>query len=312
MMRSKLFSYILRKVFRAVFTLLLLSTLVFFALRLSGNPARILLSPDAPPEMVAAYAERYGLNAPLAEQYVLYLRNLLSADFGSSYINSKPVAAIIIDRLPATLELGLSGIVLAIFIGIPLGLMAALDRSGPIDKYAMTLATLVYSVPSFFFGVLLMLLFSVALRWLPSSGSDTWRNLILPAMTLGIGNAALLARFTRSAVAEIMQQPYILAARARGTPRSRIIVHYLLPNAGIALLTVIGLMIGTTIVGAIVTETVFAWPGLGSLFVSSVSSRDIPVVQAIVILSAATMVTTNLTVDFLYRVADPRIRTAQR
>ncbi|RWG07764.1 ABC transporter permease [Mesorhizobium sp.] len=309
-MRTRSIAFVtLKKLLRAAATLLLLTTLVFAALRASGDPARILLPHDAPPAMVAAYANKYGLDRPIAIQYLHYLSSMIQGDLGGSYINSRPVAEIVAEKLPATLALGLAGILLAIAVGVPTGVVAALRRGSAVDRSAMTTAVALYSMPTFFFGVLMMLLFSVSLHWVPSAGAESWRSLILPAASLGLGNAALLARFTRSSLCEIMQQPFILAAQARGVPLRRVILRHALPNAAIALMTVAGLMIGSTIVGAIVTETVFAWPGLGSLFIASVSSRDIPVVQAIILMSATTMICVNVVVDLLYGIVDPRIRT---
>ncbi|MDX1054271.1 ABC transporter permease subunit [Sinorhizobium medicae] len=298
------------RLIRSIGTLLILVSGVFFLLRLMGDPARVLLSPDAPPEMVESYAQSLGLRRPVIEQYGLYLLNILHGDFGVSYKALKPALDVVSERLPATVQLGLAGMAIAILVGIPLGALAAIFRSSLADRCIVGFATVGHCLPSFFLGVALMMAFAVQLKIFPSGGGGSLMHLILPAITLGIPNAAILARFTRSAMLDTINQAYIVAARSRGVVGLRLIMSHALPNTGIALLTVTGLLVGSTIIGAIVTETVFAWPGAGSLFMTSVASRDLPVVQAVIVLSATTMVLTNLVVDVLYSILDPRVRMA--
>ncbi|MCG8544170.1 MAG: ABC transporter permease [Alphaproteobacteria bacterium] len=308
MSRNSFLVFVLTKSVRATLTMLLLVSLVFFTLRLAGDPAEILLEPDASAEMIEEFAQKWGLDRPLWEQYSLYLRNAMAGDFGQSFHDGRDALKVVLEHAPKTLLLAGVALGLSLLIGLPLGTVAALRRDGPVDRIAMTLSVVGYAIPNFFLAVILMLIFAVQLSLLPTAGSATIWHLILPAITIGTSGAGAIARFTRSAVLETLEQPYMRAARGRGVLGARLIVRHAFPNAAIPVVTVVGFMVGGLISGAIITETVFAWPGIGRLFVYSVNSRDIPVVQVIILLSAASMVVTNLLVDMAYGWLDPRIR----
>ncbi len=303
---------VLLKTGRALLTVLLCVTFVFVVLRLSGDPAETLLPDNTPPATVDEYRARWGLDRPLPEQYVLYLAAVAHGDFGRSFGDNRDALEVVLERVPATLLLGGATFVLALAIGIPLGIVAAIRRNTAVDRAVMGFAVFGFSTPNFFLGILLILLFTMQLRWLPSSGSETWQHMVMPVFTLGTASAGTLARFTRTAMLEVMGQPFLRTARGKGATEAIAIRRHALPNAAIPVVTVIGFQLGGLIGGALVTETVFAWPGVGRLLVAAVSGRDLAVVQAIVLLVAATMVTANYLVDLAYGLLDPRIRDARR
>ena len=301
-------TFLATKVFRAFFSLFVCLAIVFVALRASGDVATILLPEEASLQAIEAMRQRWGLDRPIWEQFVLYVGNLFQGDFGVSMRNGWPVADLIAARIPKTLALGSSALVFALAIGVPLGIVAALHHGGPTDRMVIAGAVVGYSLPNIFLGIVLILVFAMQLRYLPSSGSDSFAHLILPAVTLGTSIAGVIARFTRAAMLDTLHQPYMRATLARGLPWRRAVLREALPNAAIPILTVLGFIVGGLIGGAVVTETLFAWPGLGQLLVIAVGARDLAVVQAIILLTALSMVTTNLTVDLLYGVLDPRVR----
>jgi len=303
---------LLLKTGRALLTVLLCVTFVFVVLRLSGDPAETLLPDNTPPATVDEYRARWGLDRPLPEQYVLYLAAVARGDFGRSFGDNRDALEVVLERVPATLLLGGATFLLALAIGIPLGILAAIRRNTAVDRAVMGFAVFGFSTPNFFLGILLILLFTMQLRWLPSSGSETWQHMVMPVFTLGTAAAGTLARFTRTAMLEVMGQPFLRTARGKGATEAIAIRRHALPNAAIPVVTVIGFQLGGLIGGALVTETVFAWPGVGRLLVAAVSGRDLAVVQAIVLLVAATMVTANYLVDLAYGLLDPRIRDARR
>lgn len=303
---------LLLKTGRALLTVLLCVTFVFIVLRLSGDPAETLLPDNTPPATVDEYRARWGLDRPLHEQYVLYLAAVARGDFGRSFGDNRDALEVVLESVPATLLLGGATFLLALAIGIPLGILAAIHRNTAVDRAVMGFAVFGFSTPNFFLGILLILLFTMQLRWLPSSGSETWQHMVMPVFTLGTAAAGTLARFTRTAMLEVMGQPFLRTARGKGATEAIAIRRHALPNAAIPVVTVIGFQLGGLIGGALVTETVFAWPGVGRLLVAAVSGRDLAVVQAIVLLVAATMVTANYLVDLAYGLLDPRIRDARR
>lgn len=300
--------YVAIKLLRALVTLWLVVTFVFIVLRLTGNPVEALLAPDAPPEEISYYTERLGLDQPIPVQYARYITSLLSGDLGLSFFDSRPVQQVIGERIPFTLLLAVTALVIAVGVGVSLGIIAALNRNRLIDRLTMAFAVFGFAIPNFFFGILLILVFSLYFRILPSAGHGTVLHLIMPAATLGLAIAGAFARFTRSSMLEVLNRPYMQAAQAKGVPYTTRVLRHALPNAAIPLVTVLGFSMAGLLAGSIVTETVFAWPGLGRLLVTSVGGRDLAVVQALVILFAAIMVAVNLTVDLLYSVLDPRIR----
>jgi peptide/nickel transport system permease protein len=222
--------------------------------------------------------------------------------------DGRPALTLVMERIPATLMLTLPALCLKVGIGVPAGIQAALHRNSFIDRLVMTGAVAGFTVPSFVLGLVLVLIFAVQLGWLPSGGQESWRSLILPIITMSLGGAGVLARFTRSAMLEVLGQPYIRTASAKGVPWAAVVRGHALPNAAIPTVTIIGFMVGTLIAGAVVVESVFSWPGVGRLLVVAVSNRDLAVVQCILLLVAATMVTSNLIVDLMYGVLDPRLR----
>ncbi len=294
------------KTMRALLTLLICMTLVFIVLRVSGDPATVLLPDDTPVEVQQEYRRQWGLDRPLPEQYLRYIAGLTEGRLGISFAEQRPASEVVMERLPNTLLLGGCAIVFALMLGLPLGLFAALRHNTKFDSLAMGLAVLGFSLPSFFLAILLILLFSLKLRILPSAGSDTWAHLIMPVMTLGAGLMGKIARFTRTSMLEVLGQPYIRAARAKGVFALRVVLVHALPNAAIPILMFLGIEIGLILTGAVVTETIFAWPGLGRVLVTAVAQRDLPVVQAAILLIALIMVLSNLTVDFLHAAIDPR------
>ncbi|CDZ49680.1 ABC transporter permease [Neorhizobium galegae] len=296
------------KILRTVLTLWFVVTFVFVVLRTSGDPVVALVGTDATPEEVEQFRQLWRLDDPLWIQYFRYVIQMATGQFGISYRDGREVIDIIAERVPWTLILGLFSYIGAILIGVPAGIVAAIKRGSTFDNLIMATAVFGFALPNFFLGILMILLFSLSLQWLPSSGTGTVWHLIMPAITLATFTAGTLARFTRSAMLEVLDKLYIRAAAAKGVGYWKRIIFHALPNASIPLVTIIGLNLGELIGGAIVVETVFAWPGVGRLLVTAVSSRDLAVVQGLVLIMAVTMVLANLVVDLLYGLLDPRIR----
>ncbi|HZH05078.1 MAG TPA: ABC transporter permease [Lautropia sp.] len=294
--------------FRAALTLFLVLTFAFLILRLSGDPALLIMSPDAPPEAIEAFRRGWGLDAPLWKQYLGYFANLAQGNLGTSMRDGSPAISLVMERVPATLAITVPAFLLKLLIGIPAGIYAAVHRNSLADRLVMTLSVAGYTLPSFVLGLVLVLVFAVNLGWLPSGGYTTPQHAILPILTLSLGGAAILARFTRSAMLEVLGQPYIRAALAKGLPWRVVVTRHALPNAAIPTLTIVGFMVGSLVAGAVVVESVFSWPGVGRLLVSAVSNRDLAVVQTILLLVALCMISSNLIVDALYGWIDPRLR----
>lgn len=295
------------RLLRAVMSLWLIVTLVFVGLRMTGDPAIAVLNPDdMTREMIDAYRKRWGFEGTIWEQYLVYVWNVVHGNFGLSTLNGKDALAVVLERLPATLLLvGCSALVM-LLIGVPLGTLAAFKAGSRLDGFIMSGSTLGFALPNFFFGLLLILVFSVSLRMLPSGGRGTVWHLILPVVTIGVAKAAIFTRFVRSAVLDALRLPCITAATARGLSDTRILLWHVFPNSLIPLITILPLLVGGMIGAASVVEAVFAWPGVGRLIVESVAQRNLSVVQVIIVLVAAVMITTNLIVDLLYARLDPR------
>ncbi|MEI7256225.1 ABC transporter permease [Dickeya dadantii] len=298
--------------FRAILTVFLVVTFTFVMLRISGDPMTSLLGVETPPQVVDMLRQQWGLDRPVAEQYFTYLGRMLTGDFGTSLRSGQDALALIIEKVPATLRLMAAALVLALAAGVPLGIVAARYRGGFVDRAVMSLAVLTHSVPTFLTGILLIQLFAVKLRLLPSGGGATLAHMVMPTLVIGLYNAGVIARFVRSSALEVIGQRYVLAARAKRVSEWGIIVRHVMPNAALPLLTLLGFLLGGMIGGSAVVEAVYAWPGVGLLLISSVASRDVAVVQAIVILITVAMVSANLLVDFLHAVADPRLRYPKR
>jgi peptide/nickel transport system permease protein len=302
-------TYILRRLAQSALTLLGVSVLVFVILRvLPGDPARMLLPDGAPESAVAELNRQLGLREPLIVQYGLFLRSVARGDFGQSFQYRAPALRVVLERLPATVQLTLAAMLVTIAVGVSLGIFTAVRRGTRYDVAGTIVAVLGQSLPNFWLGIMLILLFGVALRWLPTSGFAGWASLVLPAITLAAFPTALVARLTRSSMLEILNRDYIRTGRAKGLAEQTVVLRHALRNAAIPVLTVIGLQIGALLGGAVITESVFAWPGMGKLIVDAIFFRDFPVVQTVLILSATVFVAINLLVDLLYTVIDPRIR----
>jgi peptide/nickel transport system permease protein len=301
----------LSRLLRTLATLCFVVTFAFVVLRTTGDPAVALLSPDALPAEVEQFRIQWKLDRPMIEQYISYATNLLMGDFGQSYQDGRPALQSILERLPNTLLLGGFSYLIALLIGIPAGILAALNRGRLIDRAVMSLAVFGFAIPNFFLGILLILTFSFGLRMLPSAGMGTFAHLLMPSFTLGVYVAGTLARFTRSAMLEVLDRPYMKLARAKGAaPFRRVFIHAL-PNAAIPIVTIVGLNLGSLVSGAVVVETVFGWPGIGRLLVTAVTARDLAMVQGLVLIMSTFMIISNLVVDLVYGLLDPRIRSAR-
>jgi peptide/nickel transport system permease protein len=296
------------KLLRALVTVLIVLTFVFVVLRMSGDPIDSLVGDEASPDVVEYYRAKYGLDLPIHEQYIRYFQGIAQGDMGRSFKDERDAVEVVLERVPKTLQLGLVSFAVSLLIGIPLGILAALNRNTALDRFTMGFAVFGYSIPNFFLGIVLILGFAMWLRLLPSSGSGTLAHMIMPVITLGTAGAGSLARFARSSMLEVLNKSYMRAATAKGVPWLRRISWHALPNAAIPIVTIIGFRLGDLIAGSVVTETVFAWPGVGRLLVTSVGSRDLAIVQTILIVVALTMVVANLLVDLIYGWVDPRIR----
>ena len=301
--------YLIRRLLLTIPVLLGVATLVFSLIHfIPGDPAQAMLGEGAAPEDVAQLRTRLGLDRPLLVQYGSFLQGLARGDLGVSLRNDQPVLRQILERMPATAELAFASMAIAILIALPLGIIAAVWRGTAIDYGAMTLSLVGISVPNFWLGPLLAIVFAVELGWLPVGGRGTLAHLVLPSVTLGAALAAILARMTRASLLEELREPYVLAARAKGVSRSRAVLHHALRNSLIPIVTILGLQFGVVLTGAVITETIFAWPGIGRLLIQSISFRDYPTVQGCVLLIAVTYVGVNLLTDLTYGFLDPRIR----
>ena len=302
-------AYVLRRLWQSALTLVGVSVLVFVILRVvPGDPAKMLLPDGAPQSAVDELNRQLGLKEPLHVQYAIFLKSVFRGDFGQSFQYRAPALRVVVERLAATVQLALAALLITVGVGVSLGIVAAVRRGTGYDYASTVLAVLGQSLPNFWLGIMLILLFGVALRWLPTSGFESWRHLILPAVTLAAFPMALVARLTRSSMLEILGRDFIRTGRAKGLAERAVILRHALRNAAVPLLTVLGLQIGTLLGGAVITESVFAWPGMGKLVVDAIFFRDFPVVQTVLILSATIFVVINLLVDLLYTVIDPRIR----
>jgi len=299
--------YVLIKILRSIFTLWIVVSAVFLVLRVSGDPVYSIFSLGTPESTLDVFRAKWGIDKSIFEQYVIYLGDILRGDFGTSFFDGQPAWDLVMERLPKTLLLGGTTFGISVVAGVSLGALAALKRGTGWDRGIMSVAVASFSMPSYFLALLLVLLFSLELRWLPTAGADTWKHLILPATTLGLTLAGTIARFTRSAMLEVLRQSYMRTARAKGASRWRQIAWHALPNAAIPTITVIGFQLGWLIGGSVVIETVFAWPGAGRLFITSVGVRDFAVVQMFILMVASTVILANLLVDILYGFLDPRI-----
>lgn len=306
---SVVLRFIARRLALTIPVLLGVATLVFSLIHfIPGDPVQAMLGDAASPADVAEMRTRLGLDRPLLEQYGKFLQGVVQGDLGRSMRTNEPVADTIVERMPATFELALAAMLVAIGIALPLGIAAAVWRGTAVDHGATTLSLLGISIPNFWLGPLLALLFAVELGWLPVSGRGTWAHLILPAISLGAALSAILARMTRATLLEELREQYVQAARARGVSRARAVLRHAFRNSLIPIVTLLGLQFGAVLTGAVITETIFSWPGIGRLLIQSIGFRDYPLVQGCILLIAVTYVGVNLLTDLVYGVIDPRIR----
>jgi len=290
-------------------TLLGVVTLVFAFLHLvPGDPVDVMLGETAVAADKAALRAELGLDRPVLEQYGAYLGGIVHGDLGRSFSYRKPVREVIAGRLPATLQLAGCALVVAVCVAFPLGVLAAVRRDTALDRGSLVASLLGVSMPNFWLGPLLILLFSVHLRWFPVSGREGWTSVVLPAITLGTGLAAILSRMLRSSLVEVLGSEYLAAARARGVGEGKVIWVHALRNACLPVITLLGLQLGSLLSGAVITEAVFAWPGIGTLLLQALQGRDYPLAQGCVLVISLGYVGANLLADLLYRVADPRVR----
>jgi peptide/nickel transport system permease protein len=300
--------YLLRRLAQSVLVLLGVSFVVFFILYLTGDPALVLLPPDATAEDVREFRARMGFNDPFIVQYGRFLGGALRGDFGQSVRHGEPAFHLVLERLPATFELSGAALLVALVLAIPAGVVSAVRRNSLTDYVATVVALLGQSMPTFWLGIMLILIFSVQFNVLPSSGRGGIEHLLLPAITLGLFTTARITRLTRSGMLEVLNQDYIRTARAKGVSGPPVVWKHAFKNAAIPIVTIVGIELGTLLGGSVITETIFAWPGVGRLSVQAIYNRDYPVVQAAVFLLASTFVLVNLVVDLLYTYLDPRIR----
>jgi ABC-type dipeptide/oligopeptide/nickel transport system permease component len=285
------------------------ATLVFLLIHLvPGDPAQAMLGEGASPQEVSALRGRLGLDQPMMAQFGRYLKGLAQGDLGTSLRTGEPVVGAIATRMPATAELALAAMLVALAIAVPLGVAAAVFKGTIIDYGAMTLALAGISIPNFWLGPMMAIVFAIELGWLPVSGRGTLAHLVLPSVTLGAALAAILARMTRASLLEELRELYVTAARARGASRTRAVWRHAFRNSLVPVVTIVGLQFGSLLTGAIITETIFSWPGVGRLLIQSINFRDYPMVQGCILLIAVTYVAVNLITDLLYGWLDPRIR----
>jgi ABC-type dipeptide/oligopeptide/nickel transport system permease component len=285
------------------------SVVVFALVHFSGDPVLLMVSPDAPPDVVATMRQALGFDRPLYEQFARYLGNAAHGDLGMSLRMNRPVITLILERLPATLQLTLAALVIAVLVAIPAGIVSAVKRGTVVDRLAMAGAVAGQAVPIFWLALLLIALFGVRLRWLPVYGSGSLAHFVLPAVSLSTIIMGRLARLVRSSMLEVLGQDYVRTARAKGLGESRVLAVHSLRNASIPIVTLLGLQFAQLLGGAVVTETIFAWPGIGRLVVEAIFNRDFPVVQGVVLVVSLIFVAVNVLVDLSYAVLDPRIRT---
>jgi ABC-type dipeptide/oligopeptide/nickel transport system permease component len=300
--------YLVRRLGRAIFALWGISTIVFVVLRLSGDPAMLLLPQEASVEDVMRLRHDLGLDDPILLQYLRFLGNSAVGNFGDSLRHREPAMALVRWHLWATLELSFAAFCLAAVVAVPVGILAAVKPYSLYDHAVMTVTLIGQSAPTFWLGIMLILAFGLELRWFPIGGRGTLAHLVMPTLTLGAFAMASIARLTRSAMLDVLCLDYINTARAKGLNNRRVIWKHALKNAAIPVVTIMGLQFGTLLGGAVVTETVFSWPGIGRLAIQGIYNRDYPVVQASVFVAAGFFVVINLVVDLLYTILDPRIR----
>ncbi|NOV25128.1 ABC transporter permease [Cupriavidus necator] len=301
---------IAKRLLHGLISILGASVIIFLISRLSGDPLALLLPADAPPQVIEQTRQHLGLDQPLVAQYLVFLRHAVTGDFGNSYRWQEPALGLILERLPATVELALAALAFSIAMAVPFGVLSAVWRGSWFDRFAKVFAMAGQAMPNFWVGLLLILFFAVQLNWLPAFGRESWNSLVLPAIALGWYPVAAQTRVVRSAMLDVLDSDYIRMGRAMGLPERVLIWKYALRNAAIPLVTILGVYFAAMLGGAFVVEVIFAWPGVGRTVVEAVFARDFPVVQAGVMLTSVLFVLSNLLVDLSYGLIDPRIRHA--
>ncbi|MCP4103990.1 MAG: ABC transporter permease [Desulfobacteraceae bacterium] len=299
--------YILKRLWHTVYVIVGISVIAFFFIHLSGDPVMLMLPSDASMQEIEELRETLGFNDPMWEQYLRFATSAVVGDFGESLYYHVPAMELILERLPASLELAIAAMIVALLVAVPLGIISAVKRGSFIDMISMIFALFGLSMPHFWLGIMMILLFSVTLEWLPTSGRGGIEHLIMPSLALGLSLMAMFARLTRSVMLEVLGQDYIRTARAKGLKQRLVIGKHALKNAMIPLVTVAGMQFGFLIGGTVIIETVFAWPGVGRLVVQAIFNRDYPLVQATVLILAVIFVLVNLFVDLVYVYLDPQI-----
>ncbi|MDB4897959.1 MAG: transporter permease protein [Firmicutes bacterium] len=302
-------SYILKRLLHGAFVLLAISLVVFFALRLTGDPVMAIMGQGNPTqEAVDAMRRSLGLDLPLWKQLFKFLGDLAMGNLGTSFRNNQPVMPQIVERMPATLTLAGAGLFVSLLVAVPVGIISAVRRGGFLDIFGRIFALIGISFPNFFLGIMLMLVFAVKLRWLPASGYQGFKYLILPGLTLGLILSSIITRLIRSTMLDVLRAQYIQTARAKGLSERLVIFRHAFRNAMIPAVTFIGLQLGALLGGTVILEQVFSWPGVGRLALDAISNRDFPLVQGSVLILATVMVIVNLVVDLSYGFLDPRIK----
>jgi len=300
--------YLFRRVYQAILVFLFVSGIVFFILHISGDPLSLLMPQDAPPADIEEMRQSLGLDKPLIVQYGLFLKNASRGNLGVSYHHGQPALKLVLERLPASLELVVTTIVISLILAVPIGVLAASRRGTVIDRASLLGSLMGISAPPFWIGIAFILIFSVELQWLPSSGRGTWAHLVLPATSLALYRLALFIRLIRAGMLDVMTMDFIRTARAKGVNEQKVIYKHALKNTLIPFVTIAGMQMGSLLAGAIVTEKVFAWPGMGRLFLDAIGVMDFPVIIAWTLVTATIFLTVNLAVDIIYVWLDPRIR----
>ncbi len=300
-------TFFLRRLAHSIIVIFGITLVIFIITHLIGDPVNLLLPPEASQTDREVFRSQLGLDQPLHIQYLIFLRDAVKGNFGISFRHGRPALELVIDHLPATLELTVAAMLLSILLAIPIGILSSVKPGSLLDRTGMTFALFGQSAPVFWIGIMFILLFGVKLRWFPVSGRGGIENLIMPAMTLGLFSTAAITRLTRSSMLDVLDKEYIRTARIKGLPENRVILKHALKNALIPIVTIVALQFGMMLSGAVITETIFAWPGVGRLAVNAIYNRDYPVVQAAVFVTSVFFIVINFLVDLIYTYIDPRI-----
>lgn len=302
--------YLLQRITYSLIALVVIASLMFVLLRASGDPATATLGAEAGPAAVESFRHEWGLDRPIWEQYAVFLSHIVRGDFGVSFRSLQPALQLVLERLPNTVQLALAAMSVTLIIAVPLGIFAALKKDRPVDAAAMSFAVFGQSIPGFFLGIVLILVFAVQLRWLPVAGGQGAASLVLPAVALGVSGAGLVSRLLRSSLAETMRGDYVRTARSKGLNERVVLTRHALKNALLPVVTVLGLQMGHLFGGAVIAEVVFSYPGIGLLLNQAIFNADFAVVQAAVTMIGAIVIVLNLLTDMLYAFLNPRIRYA--